>query len=752
MKIQFMPSRSNRGFSMIEVMIAVLVLAVGLLALVGLQANMVRGAADAKARSRIAALVSSKMDEARAGGYGAIVAGAAVSYACAANNDVCQAQNEAAVAGLTVSQGAVTTTDINNAEYKTVTVTAAWSDVTGTARSLTMVSAVSPLSLDATNTLLNQKLSGDSSKVPIVRTDNPATAGVVPIAMGNGSSSAASNPTPELVGSNKNQDIVGTKFNVLTYIPAGASATIQKRVETELVKCSCQYGAGGTNLGEIYRTAQWPAVWTGERYDVFEPDVAAAAPGQSLSAGPKAGVVQSPLCQECCRDHHDGAASDVAKFDPERTGSTSKYDVNGSGALVAVSNTNTGSYVNACRIVRVDGFWRTAADMYSRQFGLLETESVANVKAKSGLPTTAATSAYTSFVKRYLEQYDGTFASAPTGAQGMFDATAGINDPTVVPIAAPSTTDYRYLHARGLYVDYLEEAARAKLVQVLADTGTRGRCPQGTNPADCVLPYLPFTSANVTEIAKWMASDGTVLVVNSGNLLATNPSQPSGSRSYGKKVGLSDNSASVRNSNSGIAINTKLTDVNGVDPADETTVSSDLQAFDVGGTPGSTSGDDFLVTLSGGGLNPYVFYAIGTDTGECVKVADGSRPCSTNSTLPLAGSVRLEHYWTETTTFMTPESVDGKCLSGAGRVDIKGKDNVPTFGDYAVTTPNGAMRPVTNPGTKTEATTFDFTSIAAGQVIPFTLTPQALQYATATTCTVGNGNNTTITGWSKPWE
>jgi hypothetical protein len=189
---------------------------------------------------------------------------------------------------------------------------------------------------------------------------------------------------------------------------------------------------------------------------------------------------------------------------------------------------------------------------------------------------------------------------------------------------------------------------------------------------------------------------------------------------------------------------------NGVDPGDDTAVASDVQPFSVAGAT-TTVGDDFFVTVTGGGVNPFVFYVIGADTGECFQLANGTRPCETNSKLPLAGSVRLEHYWTETTTSMDPPSADGKCDAGGVRVNIKGKENVPTFRDYAVTTP-GVTGAIANPGKNTETTTFNFTSISAGQVIPFTMTAQAEQYASATTCTVGNGNNTTITGWSKPWE
>ena len=70
------------------------------------------------------------------------------------------------------------------------------------------------------------------------------------------------------------------------------------------------------------------------------------------------------------------------------------------------------------------------------------------------------------------------------------------------------------------------------------------------------MPYLPFVTANLTEIAKWVASNPSILTVNSGNLLATCadgtspcPQYPSGGRTIGKAVGNADNTATMRRSN-----------------------------------------------------------------------------------------------------------------------------------------------------------------------------------------------------------
>ena len=66
------PERAARGFSLLEVLIAVVVLSVGLLALASLQGSLTRASADAKVRARVAAMLTARMDQLRVGGYGAL--------------------------------------------------------------------------------------------------------------------------------------------------------------------------------------------------------------------------------------------------------------------------------------------------------------------------------------------------------------------------------------------------------------------------------------------------------------------------------------------------------------------------------------------------------------------------------------------------------------------------------------------------------------------------------------------------------
>jgi prepilin-type N-terminal cleavage/methylation domain-containing protein len=773
----YLHSLRARGFSLLEVLVATAVLATGLLALATLQGSLAQSSADAKVRGRVAAMLAARMDMLRGQGYAALAEGTTTVTSTTGDCDPASpdatdwidcARIDAALASLSTTQTVTTYSggsvfvpgpapNGSIAQFRRVALTASWDDADGSRHDLALASDISAMAL--TDLVVPPPDDRDSAGGgPIVRTIDPATAGVIPIAMSPTATAATTNPVPELVGRGRNQEIVGTKFTVLNYTPPAPAGdvVIQKRFENELVKCRCRYGAGGDNLPEIFRTAQWPAIWTGDRYRVHAPASAAAAPGQALASGPRPGTTQSALCQECCRDHHDSGVAGEVRFDPERTDGTGKYELDTStvpASLVAAPAVPGNNYVNACRVIRVDGFWRTASDMYARQFGLLPTQAVDGVAAKSGLPTEAGVSAYTAFVTEYLRQYDGTGdRNPPAGAAAMFDAQTGLNEPALVTIPQPSNSDYRYLHARALYSDHLEQEARDRLVEVLADTEPEGLCPEGTPLEFCVLPYLPFTTANLTEIATWLpVPDEGVLTVNSGNLLATEPEEPSGGRTIGSAAGTASVEAGVRGSNSGVAVSSVLAALAGVDPEDQAAVLGDSQAFEVQGTGG---GPAFDVRVAGGGSNPFVFFTLGTDSDrECVKPAGADHHCvtATGTLLPQAGSVRVAHYWMLSTT---SQSVSTTCSGIPATATVA----VPTFHDYEVTAAAiaGVVGSIDAPvGTLVdESTTVHFGAIAENALVELTLAeqPGSPVLATIASCTT-NAAGTEINDivWNESW-
>lgn len=748
--------RSLRGFSLIEVLVAVVILATGLLALAALQGALARNSTDSKARAAVVAALTSRMAEIRqappATGATWTMAttwvGDAATQAGTSNLQVVETIAARSWSGTTY----VTPADPAHAsKFTRATLSATWTAADG-AKALTLASDFSSNIYGLGKGYPINDINGSASRFPIVRQDNPSNiAGVIPIVTGN-QATAASNPQPIIEGASKNLR-VGTSFDVLNYIPEGTAARIAKRFQTQVVKCRCSFGAEDFSVAG---KAQWPAIWDGTTYSVY-PGTGDAA-GVVASAGEDAdysGVGgsrrQSERCTECCRDHHDaGVTVAEAKYDPESTGS-GRFNEAG-GVLTAASS---GDYVAACRVVKVDGLWRTTADMYQRQYGLLETTAVGGIQAKSGIPSSVATGAYQTYVKDYLSQYTASSTTAPLGAQLMYDETSrGLNLPTSITILTASTSDYRYLHGRGLYVDYLGTKAQAAI----------GKCSgkTGTTYTECVLPSLPFTTINLTEMAQWTASNATVLNINTNKSLNFNVTEPSGGRTAGIKVGTANNNSVLGTSNSGVAVSDDI--LGAVDTNGDGATNTDTQQFVVGtgAGPGGGTGDTFHVGVSGGGSNPFVNFTVSpTDSGNCTY--DGSKfVCPSNSTLPAAGTVVLQNYNQESTAPYTlnPET---QCTYVGNGSDKSGTLSVqrPVFTNFAVSSvTNGGASSwavTANSGKTTEVTTVTVAVIPkAPALLQIGLAAESTQQvASVASCTYdkesGNLILKSIT-WSRAWQ
>lgn len=804
--------RTASGFSLLEVLIAVVILATGLLALAALQSTLARNSADAKVRSRMVALLSNELDGIRSSGYPAIVDIGADGVAdvfdtatCTAGTEPCDtlidAMNDAAVGGVTLTRtvavfsklntkfAAGEPADPNDAQFKTITLTAEWQDATGATRTLTERSILSALALDAESPLVDEDVGGATPPQPKVRTDDPVEAGVIPIAIGSDEATAATNPRPEVLGKNNNESIVGTNFTVLTYLSEGGGVQIQKRIENSLIQCTCQYGAAGSDFGNlpvIYRDAQWPAIWNGDTYEVYAPDPASDAPGTAFESGAASGVVQSPLCMECCRDHHDTNATGVVKFDPERQSYVDandnsnndngyeKYNLTGDpAALVKVNDTTSGTYINACRVIRVDGIWRVAADTYARHFGLLATETVAGRAGATGVPSTTATSAYQQFVKDYLDGYT-TSMSPPAGdADTLFNTPArGLNDPASITIARPTPQDERYLHGRGLYVDHLEQEAQDKLTFAIDNCNL-------TPAVECILRYLPFNTVNVTELAFWEPRENGVynnstISVATGSSLVYDPELPTRGRTNAlgtaNNTDRADANAAITPSNAGLAIS-----ISGIDPLDDVD-KEDAQPFLISAS-GDSSGGSFRVELSGlpqvsdanTSNDPAIGWAVSTESGNCNATVAKKDPdpnpyvCATTVDLGGAGSLLLTNYFLgggDNDEYAVSQSVTASCTDeGDGNTySVTATVVVPTFQNYAVTSAAIGVVPGTiglpvNDAKETESTTVDFATISQDDIVSIGFTLQGTLQATISSCTTNGGHNQINNiVWTKPWE
>jgi prepilin-type N-terminal cleavage/methylation domain-containing protein len=685
-------SGANSGFSLIEVLIAVIVLSTGMLALGALQMNLTASGADAKARSRVASLLSSTLDDARANGYDNIATFAATSCVTSAptalQTAICNAQSDAGVSNLQLAQtsthyyglsGANTFTTTapaltvsNYSDYKQVGLTATWSDAAGTTRLLGASTIASKLGLTSSSTILVQPLVSGGTGGPIVHETNPnLTAGVIPIAVGANTDTASTNPRPQL-----GVTLPSTTFTTLTYqgdsFNNNATATIQKRVETAVAECACApAGSNLTNDVFLGTTTFRPTYWNGTSYGAPSVPSPAIAP----TFGQKSGVIQNDLCTQCCRDHHD-VNSDVVKFDPF-TGDLNRYKAtvittgNGNNAITTVTLTKdafnnpiiagpSDTYLDACRLIRTDGLWRVAADMNSEQMGLIAT----TVKgfATSSTPDPASAAAYEDFVIDYLGQrLDNILNSAAVPVANTVFASHGLNDPATIDITTVAGT-YRYLHSRGLYLDHLEASALAKLQSV------NSSCAAANYP-QCLLPYLPFNTINVTELANWSAAPSAKLAVTNGSTACVAGAPIRGCVS-GKTTGAATATVVMGHSNSAMASSLAVSPYE-LNVANQ---KSDLQTFNV---EGSITAQEFFVALTGlsqtsdlsTSNDPSVTWGVSGSSDFCFtqisRIDTDPNPydCVTTVNLLLPVTVTLGNY-----NLLANQTVANPCPSGNGTV------------------------------------------------------------------------------------
>lgn len=523
-------SLRQRGVSLIDVMIAVAVLATGMLAMAALQGSLVRAGSESRTRSQAVALaegvlgslrsradadievyralttanwknyVDDRIDTPSAGDFRAAftVAAEVDRFVLRETSAECGASNFPCFRAATVAD----LPNANDPEYKRITANVSWRDAGNTLHEIKLVDILSSLPSSNSEILVDKDLSKSPKNAagPQVRIPIPKDVGIIPIAIGDGRETAATNPKPVI---DTRTGVPTTRFDVLTYRNESTAAQVQRRVENQAFTCRCEFGITPTG-STFFTDPVRPTFWNGQRYVTpkFASEVGATPPKSAA----RTGVSQSSLCNDCCRDHHDPGV--VPRVSPYRN-THDHYGFGADGNVDLSKKVTSGEYAEACRMIRVSGIWRVASDFRLEQMGLLQTTTdAAGRQVALPAPSSTAITNYEGFAKQLLRA-----RAIPPRAKSPLTQTAiealaennNLNDPSVVAIT-PQSTDKRFLHDRGLYFDHLEEPA-INFITAQLDT-----C---TNPDKlvCILAFLPFVSINTTEIAPWNTSDNLQLVV-----------------------------------------------------------------------------------------------------------------------------------------------------------------------------------------------------------------------------------------------
>jgi len=464
---------------------------------------------------------------------------------------------------------------------------------------------------------------------------------IVAIDLLNGKLKESTTPMPDVI---RRDEFVETWFDVITY-NSDPSNVFLRREEFLVVSCQCKlrFPSGDAVTGFL------PTVWTGAEYT--EGEFVAKPFGESDSNQ------QSIFCDTCCRDHHDGAtgkSGDDQVYDPMKTWTSSKNNISDHehykpGGLTLAANSGD-SYVEACRMVRKDGFMRVAQDF--RQEGFVAFP-------EDFLDETAEIEDYSTYVTEAIKDFYINDRDALTTPEGVTDPVApAISwsgpyefpastefNPTTLPTAGGNVS--QQLRARGIYIDHISAETREVIdcmIPKFPSLTAGDEC--GAPGAGNFLEVLPFFDIQTTKLSWWVEDTGGNPVEVSNEALEDNNSH---SRGRAKKISDTAVDAKVTSKmhrgNVGLAV---------VDPVDPYTLDGmeDYELFvnanGGGGSPVTGPVVSGTFTSMVGGVNASGATIIPATGTVCSRVGD-SLSCTTDSGNSF-GSITISGYFKNAAT------------------------------------------------------------------------------------------------------
>jgi len=485
-------SKSNqRGFSLIEVMLAVLVLSVGILGVSKLQGQLVRGGAEANQRSIASNLIQQKSDDLRRFVYlttpspavpdawtTALATPTSLAFVHIASNEggLIDPGNQT-IGNINYdlswkvnnyyysADNAIATTTPNGDKFpsfKTAHIVVNWSTVSSTNNVVSFDTIIDAYSLASTDLASDTSTSGTG---PVVDYDPLAAPDVVPISLGiDGLQKETSKPLPDV---SKKGDSTLVKFETVTYNPNNDT---QRREEFRTLACNCTKQSATPTSSIIQGYVTWDPI------DETIVDVTTTTSKSVIKTKPvTGGEVQDDACTFCCRDGED---------------------------VVTTGNTT----FKVCRYKRIDGVLRITDPWKLVAFNMIPASYFNDSAGLTGM-TTALQGEN---IDRYSSYITTTVRNilAATGSKSALNSystvdLAFINDTTTFTnnsgaiehlLFNNGTANKRDIQVRGLYMDYPPNGIYTQI------TGQTTYYSAANVPLDRV----PFYEVNLTQLAGWI--------------------------------------------------------------------------------------------------------------------------------------------------------------------------------------------------------------------------------------------------------
>lgn len=533
------PAGSMSGFTVMEVLIAIAIFAVGMLALAHLQGNLTRVAADATGRTVAINMAEELLERQR--GFGLLETdpdGLIFAYA-----DIVDGSQSISRGGFDYSvtqavedyyydpaSGTFSTTNTQSSvhsDFKLVTLDVTWdasrefaiSDTqTSTGRLGSGTVRLSGIISSATTQGDSQVLTQSTGhEEPLVNYTPGANPDILSLSLGNNKFKESTVPQPDVIRAG---ELVESRFDVITYSQTADGSLFLRREQFSAVSCDCILRA---RPGDPESAGRRPTVWAGDEY----------VEGHYVNKpyGESANPLQSPLCISCCRDHHDGGTSSddhadtaVNAYDPFRptsdyigsgsfSGDHKHFDRSRTGELVQALSPGD-RYVEACRLVRKDGFFKVAQDFRQEDRYLFPNDFLdedAEVSVYSDYVTGAAAAYEDASYVDYEANPPCIGGPAPCVAEpDMGGAYPQARDAdefpswTKLPLAG---SDTQQLRSRGIYIDYLSYDLRT-VIDCLRLGGDAEICKTGDVELDRsgsanILEIIPFFDVQLTWLYRW---------------------------------------------------------------------------------------------------------------------------------------------------------------------------------------------------------------------------------------------------------
>ncbi|MFT4994196.1 MAG: type II secretory pathway pseudopilin PulG [Paraglaciecola sp.] len=537
-----------KGFTLVEVLVASLIIMIGVTGYVTLQSEYVRSDAKLNLRNVALRLGQEKLDDLRqftrvqstvgqiafndiANDAGGTIGSGDVDIALSADvsNTVTFSRhwtvteqyyvdtNDDGVEDTWVQLGDADYPAVlpANAAQKVVSVAVAWTDNEGHSNSISLDGNIAPIALGNSYQAKNESDNAKASpKVNYVPGEAPD---VISYELGDGKKVETSKPMPDIENQGENNIV---QFETVKYIVLEGEADKVEQEDFLTVNCSCALAGPGEG--------STPSM------TILVDDVLEVELGQSIikMTGVPADNSQAAMCTQCCMDHHDTPTmvAEETYFRLESGAAHAHYDRQTDGSFISALSIGD-DYDEVCRFKRIDGYFQIYADW--QLLDIIEFDS-------RFLFVDANLSAYTDYAEGLIE------ASIKNSAQPTRSAGRDI---TVAPGA------YQFI-SRGIYLDRMKSSHLTQVQNKLLAGDVDWKA------------ITPFYDINLTLLSDWSSANTSAAIVTQEDIssIVDVAADFFGTYSRGRVEALADGSSVI--SVVAYAGNTGITGTHPLSPAD----------------------------------------------------------------------------------------------------------------------------------------------------------------------------------------